>query len=896
MPPTIKGISIEFEGKTTGLDKAVADVNKTARDLQSELKQVDKLLRFDPENTELLAQKQKLLADTIANSQEKLDRLKAAEQQVDEQFKKGDIKERQYRAFQREVAKAEQDLRRFEGRLESTEKKARDLGETVKAAGEKVQGIGEKVSSAGEMMSVGITAPVLAAGGAMLKGAMDAQTAQGRLQASLAITEEAAEDLEVVAKQVWENGFGESIDDVNRAIVSVRQNIGWLTGTELKDVTEGAMTIADIFEQDVTDVTRVAGVMIKNFGVSGVNALDIIAGGFKLGGDFSGELLDTLREYSPQFASLGLNAEQSMGMLIEGARQGAWNLDKVGDAAKEFNIRAQDGSKTTADGFKVLGLDAEKMGSSIAKGGADAQKAFIATITALAGIKDPLKQNQAGVALFGTQWEDVRSKVVTAMAAGVEWSGEFKGALDETKKAAYDNNPWQAIEKAVRELQNAIGPVLLPIASMIRDTVVPAVKSLVGWFKGLGPEGQKVALGIAGIVAAIGPLLVGLGPVISTIGSLMVAMSTAGITIGAIAAPIGIAIAVIAGLAAIAYLVYKNWDSVKIAVMPIIQGMVAFFTQQFGVIKAWIDQNLPLMRAAFTNVMTAIQAIWSVVWPILQAVVVPIIEHIKNVISQGLQLILNTFKLVMQIITGDWKGAWETVKSIIGNALSLVWSLINLWLFGKVLGAFKGIGSAIVNFVRAPFSSLAGIVSRAMGALKEAASAGVGDTIGFFAGLPEKILGALKNLPDDLLSVGKNLITSLGNGISSMGKWIEELISGFVKSKIPDVVKKALGIKSPSRVFMGIGKYIPQGLGIGIQSSVGYVTSAVKDMLSPLNISPAMALAGLPSIGSGSSGQSAAPVSALNVTVTGNSIANDYDVERIGEQLYALLKRKGVIK
>ena len=116
----IKGITISIGGETTGLQKALGDVNKKTKDIQSELKQVERLLKLDPKNVELLSQKQRLLAEAVANSKEKLDRLKTAQEQVNEQFKKGEISEEQYRAFQREVVKAEQELNKFEKQLKET--------------------------------------------------------------------------------------------------------------------------------------------------------------------------------------------------------------------------------------------------------------------------------------------------------------------------------------------------------------------------------------------------------------------------------------------------------------------------------------------------------------------------------------------------------------------------------------------------------------------------------------------------------------------------------------------------------------------------------------------------------------------------------------------------------
>lgn len=116
----IKGITIEIAGNTQKLNKALEDVNKKTRDLQGELRHVERLLKLDPKNTELLAQRQKLLAEQVENSREKLTRLKAAQEQVNEAFQRGEIDEEQYRAFQREVIKAEQELEKFEKQLKET--------------------------------------------------------------------------------------------------------------------------------------------------------------------------------------------------------------------------------------------------------------------------------------------------------------------------------------------------------------------------------------------------------------------------------------------------------------------------------------------------------------------------------------------------------------------------------------------------------------------------------------------------------------------------------------------------------------------------------------------------------------------------------------------------------
>ena len=109
----IKGITIELDGETTGLQKALSNVTKQSMDIQKELKDVDRLLKFDPSNVEAMAQKQKLLATQIEVTSNKLNQLKAAEQQVNEQFEKGDIGEAQFRAFRREIEYTEISLNKL---------------------------------------------------------------------------------------------------------------------------------------------------------------------------------------------------------------------------------------------------------------------------------------------------------------------------------------------------------------------------------------------------------------------------------------------------------------------------------------------------------------------------------------------------------------------------------------------------------------------------------------------------------------------------------------------------------------------------------------------------------------------------------------------------------------
>jgi len=387
------------------------------------------------------------------------------------------------------------------------------VGAGLSNAEQQLNGFGGKMKKAGAAMSLALSAPLAAAKGYIVSQTLESMSATSQLRAQLGLTADEAANLGTVAKTTWSSGFGESITEATEAVSQVRHNMGELADKELEQVSKGAMMLSRVFQADVGESTAAAGVLMKNFKISAQDSFDLITTGFQQGGDYSGELLDTLREYSPQFSTMGMSADQMLGILIAGAKEGAWNLDKVGDAVKEFNIRAKDGSKTTVDGFAAIGLNAKQMGAAIAEGGEKGQQAFTATLAALAAMEDPVKRNVAGVALFGTQWEDLESKVVVAMAEGAKGVEGFQGSTEKAMKSLEENNPAMAMKQSVRELTSSVEPALRPIVSIINDDVIPAAKSVTKWFTDLGPAGQKAALGIAALVLVSGPATAGLGAV-----------------------------------------------------------------------------------------------------------------------------------------------------------------------------------------------------------------------------------------------------------------------------------------------------------------------------------------------------------------------------------------------
>lgn len=307
-------------------------------------------------------------------------------------------------------------------------------------SGAKVAALGAGVAAAG----------VVVAG---VKGANDINSAMNQLTAATGATTEQSEKWRGVLESVYKNNYGEDYGDIADGIEQITKNLGDMDSEPLQSVTESAFALRDTFGYEIPESTRAAKAMMDNFGISGDQAMNLIAKGAQSGLDYSGELLDSISEYSVQFNKVGLGANDMFAIFQKGAESGAFNLDKVGDAVKEFSIRAIDGSDTTVAGFKKIGLNADEMAKKFSAGGDTAKEAFQQTIKGLAEMEDPIAQNTAGVDLFGTMWEDLGPEAVTAMA-DIQTSS-YDSLIDFIKNVFTGN--WRGAWNNVRSIfSNAI--------------------------------------------------------------------------------------------------------------------------------------------------------------------------------------------------------------------------------------------------------------------------------------------------------------------------------------------------------------------------------------------------------------------------------------------------------
>lgn len=358
------------------------------------------------------------------------------------------------------------------------------LGKALDDVTGKLENVGRKAVAVGGAVggvAVATGKAVVEAGKYLADLGNEYNTAINQLSAATGATGDELDALGESVKNIYAQGLGDDFADVADGLAATQQASD-LTGEALERATAAGFNLRDVFDYDVSESARAASALMKNFGIDAEEAYGLIAVGAQNGADKNGDLLDTLNEYSPQFAALGLSADQFIGTLVEGADAGLFSIDKVGDAVKEFNIRAKDGSDTSREAFESLGLNADKMFAAFAAGGDTAEAAFFDTVEALNSMDDPLARNAAGVALFGTQFEDLEAGVLPVLASIETAAYDGAAALQQINDVKYND-----LGSAFEAIKRSAEVSLLPMASMIANTLTALAPILRETFEAIAP-------------------------------------------------------------------------------------------------------------------------------------------------------------------------------------------------------------------------------------------------------------------------------------------------------------------------------------------------------------------------------------------------------------------------
>lgn len=477
------------------------------------------------------------------------------------------------------------------------------LGKTIDTVNKKLNGVDSAALKAKlAVAAIGTVAATAAVSATKYLTGLgdDYNKAVNDIAASTGFAGEQLGDLSEIMTDIYGANLGDNLGDVADGLGIAQRNTG-LMGKELEDVTKGAFALRDTFEYDIAESTRAAKALMMNFGISGEKAMGLIAKGAQNGLDYSGEMIDTINEYSVQFAKVGLDAEDMFSIMQSGADGTAWNLDKVGDAVKEFSIRSIDGSKTTIAGFKAIGVDADEMMQTFAKGGDAANEAFYDILDGLLAIEDPVARDAAGVNLFGTQWEDLGVEAVRALADTRNATYDTTGVLENLNAVKYNN-----IDDAIRGVKRTIETSLMPAGDALSDKFMELAPKIQSMVEKAAPHLENLALKFGDILAGVIDFMsTGIGPLMEKVDAFMPLIAgltgafvaykaiTLGVTIAegiktavmatgaatmsaatvatwalnsamaVLTSPIFLVVAAIGAVIAIGVLLYKNWDTIK---------------------------------------------------------------------------------------------------------------------------------------------------------------------------------------------------------------------------------------------------------------------------------------------------------------------------------------------
>lgn len=872
MANRIKGITVEIGGDTTKLQIALKGVNGQIKNTQSALKDVQKLLKLDPTNTTLLAQKQKLLTQAIGETKEKLATLKTAAQQANEQLQKGEISQEQYDALQREITETEAELKKLESQASKTNQTLTKIGE----AGSKVESFGNGVTNAGKRVSVA-SAAVTGLGVASVKTAADFESSMSQVQATMGITKDSMSKLD-----------GQSVNTMD-ALSDLAKEMGAKTAFSASECAEALnyLALAGYDTQEMADTLPTVLNLAAAGGLDLASASDMVTDAMSA----LGMKTSDANKMVDQMAKTASSTNTSVGQLGEGILTIGATAKTVKGGTAELNtalgILANNGIKGAEGGTHlrnvILSLQnptdkaaaqMEALGVSVfdSQGNmrslndilGDLNKSMDgmtaeekANIISKIFNKTDLSSVNALLANTGDTWDELQTSI--------ENSG---GAAQQMADTQLDNLSGQLtiLKSAVEGFAISIGETLMP---MVKN-IVAKLQSFVDWLNNLDEGTRQVIVKIGLFVAALGPFLVILGTVISKVGVSMQAFSKLGLKIsGAITnagglsaamgkvgtAIMGINPVVVAIVAAIALLVgafVHLWNTNEgfrdsiIAVWERIKTVFSEFAQG-------ITGRLNALGFDFENFKEVVSAIWNGFCNLLAPVFEGVFTQIVNILEGVLGVITGLLDVFIGIFTGNWSQVWTGVKEIFGsvwdfikntftNYMNVIKGVANTVLgwFGttweevwtNVSNFFSGIWNGITSFLSSAWETIKNVVQTGImliGSILEAAFTII--TLPFqliwenCKGVITAAWNAMKSTVTTVINAIKSVISTVLNAIKTVFTTIWDAISTKV-STVVNAIKNTV-----SNVFNAI-KGTASTVWNGIKTTIGSVVDGIKTKVS----------------------------------------------------------------
>ena len=837
----IKGITIEIGGDTTKLQTALKGVNGQIKSTQSQLKDVEKLLKLDPGNTELLAQKHKLLAEAVGETKEKLATLKTAAEQANTALANGEISKEQYDALQREIIETEADLKK----LETQANQSSTALQKISSAGEKMKMVGDSISGAGQKM-LPVTAAVTGLGTAAVTTAANFESSMSQVQATMGITKESMSTLD-----------GQSVNTMD-ALSNLAQEMGASTAFSATECAEALnyLALAGYDTQEMADTLPTVLNLAAAGGIDLASASDMVTDAMSALGMKTSEadkmvdqMAKTASTTNTSVAQLGegiltigataksvkggtAELNTALGILANNGIKGA----EGGTHLRNIILSLQNPTDKAAGSLKQLGVsvyDSEGNMRSMNDILGDLNKSMDgmtseekANIISTIFNKTDLSSVNALLANTGNTWDELQ--------ASIENSGGAAGQMADTQ---LDNLQGQLtlLKSAVEGLAISFGQLLMPAIK----TIVGWVQKFVDWLNGMDEGAKKVVVTIALLAAALGPVLIIVGKVISAVGTIMtVVPKIAGaikVVKGAFAAlnttmlanPIVLIIAAIAALVAAFIYLWNNcdgfrqfwinlWENVKQVAVAVWEGLKTFFASAWQAISATASAVWGGIKSFFSMIWNGIKTIFSTVVEVIKTIITTYFNIYKTIIT-------TVFNAIKTVITTVWNGIKTVITTVVTGIqtfLSTAWNTIKT----VVTTVVNGIKTAVSTAFNAMWTGITTTIGNIVNTIKT----GFNTAVNF-----------IKNLAKSAVTWGSDIIEGIVNGIKKCIGKVKDAVSN-VASTIKSYLHFSVPDKGPLTDYESWMPDFMGGLADGIEKSRGLVTEQINRLADTMNLKDAI--------------------------------------------------------
>ena len=701
MANRIKGITVEIGGDTTKLSKALEGVNRDIKGTQTQLKDVQKLLKLDPTNTELLSQKHKLLADVVSATKEKLEVLKTAAEQANTALANGEISQQQYDALQREIIETENELKRLTTEANNSHTALEKLG----VVGEKMQDAGDKISGVGQKL-LPVTAGVTALGTIAVKTGADFDSAMSKVAAVSGATGSEMDALREKAREMGSKtkfSASEAADAMNYMAMA-----GWKTNDMLSGI-EGIMNLAAASGEDLASTSDIVTDALTAFGLSASDSghfADILAAASSNANTNVSMMGETFKYAAPVLGSLGYSAEDSAIAIGLMANAGI-KSSQAGTALRSAITNLAKPTDTVASAMEQYGISLTD-----SSGKMYSLRELMEQLRQKLGGLSEAEQAQAAASLFGKEAMSGMLAIINGSPADFEKLSNaidtcsdtvdgYNGTTEKMAAVMQDNLAGQVtiLKSQLEELAISFSDILMPT---IRS-VVSRIQELVDKLNQLDPQTKETIAKIALVAAALGPMLVVLGKTISSVGTVFSAVSKLpalfsavqsgiGAITGALGVSLGPLLAIIAAVAALVAAFVHLWktnDEFKSNIIAIWEQIKSTFT---GLTQG-ITDRLNALGFDFESFTDVLKAAWDGLCNLLAPIFEGVFQNISNIFSGFADILLNSLDVLIGLFTGDWEQCWNGIKGIFTS----IWNFV-VNTFRNIMNTLKGIADVVLGW------------------------------------------------------------------------------------------------------------------------------------------------------------------------------------------------------